>query len=122
MNPHLMRAAGFQSAFREREFAQVIQDADMRDGALAFAFFCRAAPATIAAIAHQPGFDSARLSLTANNRQISTFNGMRPKLLTEVSLGLRSPGKYHQTAGFFVQPMNRPYPKAMAGGGEGERG
>jgi hypothetical protein len=102
MNANLVRASRLQPAFDDSEIAEVFQDADVRYGPLTVTRFGRAASPAVAAIANYPRFNFASPSLPAHHRQISSLNGMRPKLPPQVSLGLRCPGEDHQAAGFLV--------------------
>ena len=95
MDADLVCAAGFQPALDERVRAQVFKHADIRDGAFAGTGSCRAAASCVAAVVDQAGFDALRLGPTANDGEVATFNCMRPKLLTQVSLGRGGAGENH---------------------------
>ena len=83
VNAHLMRAARLQPALDEREFAQRLDDADVRHSVLAF-FLCAAAAPAVSAVAHQPRFDAARTRSAATperryNRSVEWARNCRPR-------------------------------------------
>src|SRR5437588_11131364 len=108
MNAHLVCASGFQTALHKSVAAKVLNNLHLGHGALALAGLGRAAPATVAAIVNQFGFNTSRLRPAAHERQILSLNGVGAKLLAEMTLGLGCARKNDEAARLLVKPMHGP--------------
>jgi len=106
VDPNLMRAASFQSAFNQRVgVAKMFERRDMSHGPLAF-FGFRRTPAAFAAVSHQIGLDRAGTDAAHADRQIATVGCVRPKLLGQNAFGRHGAGKDHQSARLTIQPVD----------------
>ena len=103
MNTHLVRATCLQTALHEGVVSQVLDNAHVRHGALAFTGITCAAAAAVAAVIDQVRFDAFVFCLATHQGKIATLNGMRAELLAERTLrlgpGLNIAGPFTGTPG-----------------------
>src|SRR5262249_34628830 len=107
VDPDLVRATGFHTAFHHREIPEVFHHTYMGDRVLSLPGRLGVPPPSISPVAHQEGFNAPWFGLPAHHRQVTAVNGMSPKLPAKMPLGLDGAGKNHQAAGFFIQSMDR---------------
>src|SRR5262245_11401625 len=88
VDAHLMSAARLQAALDQRELTQLLDDADVRDGALSLTLLDAAAP-PVTAVAHQPRLDAARGGTATDDGEIEPLDRVRAELPPEVPLSLR---------------------------------
>ena len=107
MNPNLVGPPCFELTFHQREFANGIEEPDVRDR-LSPGLWCAAAPAAVATIPNQIGLQSTRFDLAASNCQVPARYGVPAKLLCQVLTRSHGSGKHHQPAGIPVEPVDGP--------------
>src|SRR5438132_1012909 len=123
MNAHLVCASGFQTALHKSVAAKVLNNVHLGHGTLALPRLRGAAPAAVAAIVNQFGFNTSRLRPAAHERQILSLNSVSAKLLAEMALGLGCARKNDEAARLLVKPMHGPdtFPFALTAAGQEAR-
>jgi len=109
MNPNLVRAAGLQPTFHEREgVAKVLQRLHVCHRQLAPAL-PTAAPTAVAAIANEFAADRAGGHPSHADRKVATVSRVGAELLGEDSSGRHTAGKDDQPARLTVDAMHAAY-------------
>src|SRR5436309_15349872 len=109
MNPHLMRAAGFQPTLDEPARPERLDQPHMSDGTLSIARRAAAASA-VAAVADQPRLDAALGRQTADDRQIPPADRMSAELPAEMALRLRRPGEHDEPTRIAIDAVHGAQP------------
>jgi hypothetical protein len=115
MNADLMRPTRLQPAFHQGEMAQFLHHLDMSDRPLSPRAFWSAAAPAVSPITNQKRFDPPGLRSSLDNGQITALHGMSPELFAEMAFCLDCAREDNETAGFLVQPMDRPNALPLAG-------
>lgn len=102
----LVRAAGLERAFDERETTEGFQRTDVRHRVLTFVLVSRAAAEAVAPVDDEVGLEGLRGGLSVDDRVIDAFIRVLLELANQMLFSGRSAGEDHDAAGVAIEPMD----------------